>query len=597
MTTPSFLDVSQLSFDGIKTNLKTFLQAQPQFTDYNFDGSNLSALLDILSYNTYINAYYLNMVGSEMFLDSAQVKSSVVSIAKELNYVPRSATSARAQVTFTIGAPQTNGPPTIVIPQFYTSRAVANGTSLDFTTNENVVVYRSAQGYYTSEPVYIYEGKVATETFTVGTDTNFVLQSQSVDINSIIVNVMNSSKDSTNTYYSFASSLYGLNPNSQVYFVQGFGANQYQVLFGDGVFGQKLANGNIVTVNYRSTHGELGNLITTFSPTGTVQGYPITISTIQPAVLGSSAEDIESIRFNAPRYFSTQNRAVTAEDFTTLVLDNYPEILTMVAYGGEDASPPQYGKVVLSMIMSGSNPIVPDDIKTDIINFLSTKTITVQPIVVDPDIIYVEITSLISYDPTKTTNSQGQIQSEVLSQIQTFSSENLSKFGDSLRLSKLSSYIDNADPSIVSNDTTVKAIYKIAPARTISTIYDFSFNNQLDRTISYPYNPGESSVIMSSLFSYVDSFNVIHNNAYLADDGAGNLGIYYSTSYNPKVTLVSNIGTVNYSTGYLNFTISVYDYNPTINIYVKLFYSDINVTANKYLTIDYSLAKITVNPI
>ena len=600
MTTPSFLDVSELSFDGLKNNLKTFLQAQPQFTDYNFEGSNLNALLDILSYNSYMNAYYLNMVGSEMFLDSAQVKSSVVSHAKELNYVPRSATSAKAQVVFTIGAPQIGGPQTLVIPKYYSSRAVVNNTLLDFTTAEDVVVFESAEGYYVSQPTYIYEGKIVNEIFTAGETSGYVLKSETVDINSIVVNVSNSSTDFANVDYTFADSLYGLNSNSNAYFIQGYGSNQYEILFGDGVFGKPLSNGNIVKVTYRSTHGELGNLVTSFSPTNTIQpgGYTISVATVSPASQGSSAEGIESIRFYAPRHFTTQNRAVTTEDFVTLVQDNYPEILTMIAYGGEDAVPPEYGKVVLSMIMGGTNPIVPDDIKADIIKYLSSKTITVQATIKDPVIIYVQVNCEINYDPSATTNNQGQIQSEVLNQIEKFSADHLSSFGDSLRLSKLSSYIDQSDSAIISNQTSVKAIYKIAPVKDLSTIYNFTFGNPIDRTIKFAYNPGEAEAIKSTTFTYTDSNNNFYNNAVISDDGLGNLRIYYSTIYNPVVILQSNIGTVNYTTGELNFTINVWDYTTnTIDIYARLLNSDITVSTNKYLTIDFSKTNILVNPI
>jgi len=307
MANTGFLDVSELSFDGIKNNLKTFMKSKTQFKDYDFEGSNLNSLLDVLSYNTYMNAFYLNMIGSEMFLDSSQLRNSVVSHAKELNYTPRSRTSARAKVTFAIN---TGGdvPDNVVIPENYTLRSVVDGINMDFTTNENITINRTDVGYV-SDPVYVYEGKIVQEFFNVDGTARYTLSSSNIDTNSIRVTVINSSSDSSNSIYTKADTLYGLTSNSEVYFIQGYNNDQYEIVFGDGISGKLLANGNIVKVKYRSTNGILGNKVVNFSTSGKVgdsSTYSVTATTNISSADGSERETIESMKLNAPRHFAAQ---------------------------------------------------------------------------------------------------------------------------------------------------------------------------------------------------------------------------------------------------------------------------------------------------
>jgi hypothetical protein len=591
MSNQGFLNVSELSFDGIKNNLKTYLRARPEFTDYDFEGSNLSALLDVLSYNTYINAYYLNMIGSESFLDSAQVKSSVVSHAKELNYVPRSRTSPRSQVTFTINT-GADTPKTVIIPEFFTVKATVNNVSMDFSTDSAITVYQNASGAYQSDSVFVYEGKIVTEIFNYPSDKNFVLSSSNIDISSIKVQVINSITDNTTNAFYFADSLVGLTPLSQVYFIQGVNSDQYEIVFGDGVVGQALSPGNIVQVMYRSTNGELGNKVYSFSSPNKIGNYSVAVSTNLAAAHGSERENIDSIKFYAPRHFTTQNRAVTKDDYINLVREKYPEISAINVYGGEDADPPQYGKALISMVASGNNPIIPDDLKTNIIEYLKTKSLTIAPVIVDPVFLFVEINADVYYNPTLTSKTAQQLKSDVLNQIISFDTLNLTDFGNDLRRSKLSTYIDASDTSIVSNNLDLRAVYKITPTRTVKDSVIFSFDNPINRPIKYAYNSNETEVIRSSTF-YYNFNNTIINNARLTDDGEGNLRIYYSTPSQPVIILNSNVGTVDYATGKMNFNINAWDYNQSINIYAKFLNPDIIVNANKYLKIDYS--KININ--
>lgn len=594
MADDGFLSVSELSFDGIKSNLKSFLKQKTLFKDYDFEGSNISALLDIMTYNTYMNSYYLNMVGSEMFLDSSQLKSSAVSHAKELNYLPRSRTSSKALVTFTI---DTGGatPSTVVIPENYTLRATVDNINMDFTTNEDIIIYPTS-GIYQSDPVYVYEGKVVYDYFTVDqTDARYTLSSENVDTDSIKVTVINSSTNSANVDFLVAENIFNLNSNSSIFFVQGYKDNQYEIVFGDNVSGKKLVNGNIVKVRYRSTNGELGNRVSTFSTTSKIGQYNVNVVTNNNAADGSEREDIESIKFYAPRHYTSQNRAVTKEDWVTLIRNKYPQIKTVSVYGGEEASPPQYGKAIITMIPNGNVPIVSSSLKTDIINYLKTKTITTEPVIKDPEYLFVEVIATVNYNVNQTTKSTQQIKSDVVSTIQSYDNQYLTEFGSDLRRSKLIGMIDNTDPSIVSNDVAIRVIYKIAPIRTVSNRFEFSFSNPLYRPVLYAYAPGEVETIRSSDFTYTKG-NVQYT-ARISDDGNGNLRIYYTSSGALVNILESNIGTVDYTTGDLTFDLTAENYVSTIDIFAKTNISDIIVQETKFLKIDYTQIDVTVTPL
>ena len=593
MANTSFLNVSELSFDGIKNNLKTYMKNQAVFADYDFEGSNLGALIDILAYNTYMNSFYLNMVGSESFLDSSVIRSSVVSHAKELNYVPRSKASARAKVTFTIN---TGGaaPRFLVIPENYVVKTTVDGINMDFTTSEAIVVYPN-NGQYVSEQVFVYEGKIVTETFNVASDTRFTLQSENVDTSSISVFVQNSAVDTTTEEYSLAESLVNVNAQSKVFFVQGYKSNQYEIVFGDGVAGKAISVGNIVRVKYRSTNGTTGNKASVFSASAKIDGlYTVSVSTNLPASDGASAETTDSIKFYAPRHFTTQYRAVTRDDYVNLIRSRYPQIQTVNVYGGEDADPPQYGRVLISLIPNSSIPFVSDELKADIVNYLKTKSITTEPVIVDPQYLYVEVDSLVFYDPTLTNKTQGALTTLAKNAVQSYNNTYLTEFGNDLRKSKLLAMIDNADPSFVSNQTQLRAIYKIKPIRTINNKYNISFGNELSRTNYYAYNPGDERVINSSVFQYYRADNGTVYDAYISDDGAGKLIIYYISANNPYEILESNIGTIDYFTGKLSFDITVQEYINSIDISAKLLYDDITVNNTIFLAIDFSKINVTL---
>ena len=593
MANTGFLSVSDASFDGIKNNLKNFMKSKTEFQDYDFEGSNLNAMMDVLSYNTYINSFYLNMIGSEMFLDTVQMKDSAVSHAKELNYFPRSRTSAKALVTFTINT-GAETPSSVVIPENYMVRAKSDQTYLDFTTDEDIIVY-NVNGLYSTGPVYIYEGKIVTEYFTVETGKKFILQSENIDTNSLKVTVIKSEIDSSNTVYAYSDTILGIDGNSEVFFIQGYKENQYEIIFGDGITGKKLTNGNIVKVKYRSTNAELGNRVSNFSITQKIEGrYDVFVSTNAIAVDGSEREDTESIKFYAPRHFTTQNRTVTKDDYINIIRNQFPQIKTVGVYGGEDAVPPQYGKVIITPIPYGTVPFVSSQLKRAIVSFLSTKTLTTEPLIYDPEYLYLKIVSNVSFNPSLTSKSSTQLISDITNKIKEYDNLYLTEFGNDFRKSKLMAMIDSTDQAIVSNDTAVRMVYKITPVKGISQRYEFSFSNALYRPVQYEYKPLEQEVFQSSTFTYIKN-NVAYTNALIVDDGIGNLNLVY-TSNGIRIILEKNIGTIGYRTGNVRLDINPYDYTE-LAFFARPNASDINVNESKFLRIDYSKIIVLVNAI
>jgi hypothetical protein len=587
-----FLDVSELSFDGIKDNLKSYLKQQAIFQGYDFEGTNLNALLDVLSYNTYMNSFYLNMVGSEGFLDSSQIRSSAVSHAKELNYLPRSRTAAHATITATVNV--TDGAKYVIIPQYYVFNAFVDNKYLDFTTDSDIVIYPK-NGVYISNPFKIYEGKIVTEYFTVAEGTKFILKSENVDTNSIRVEVQKSKTNTQVSIFKKAESLLNVTNSSKVFFLQGYKDNQYEIVFGDGVSGMAVNNGNIVKVTYRSTNGALGNKVATFNPTRKLEElYTIGSVTVDVAAAhGSERESIDSIKFYAPRHYTTQYRAVTRDDYVNLIRERYPEIKAISVYGGEEADPPQYGKVIITMIPRGNIPLINDDLKADIISYLKKYNITTEPIIYDPELVFAEITTNVQYFPSLTQKTETQIKKEIHNQIVKFERENLTNFGNDLRRSKLSSYIDASDVAIASSMTELRSIIRITPIKTTTQKIDISFARPLNRSVKAEYGLNEKNVIKSSNFSYYNPKTNRTYSAYLADDGKGILKIYYLTPRNVVEVLDQNIGTVNYKTGRMIFDLNVYEYINYIEIFAIMASDDITVSNKKYLEIDYS--KLTIN--
>ena len=596
-----FLSTSELDFSSIRNNLKTYLQNQSQFTDYDFDGSNISVLLDILSYNTYLNAFYLNQVGSEMFLDTAQLKESAVSHAKELNYLPQSRTSAKAYVSFSIDTGGAN-PTFVTVPKGYKFTTSIDQTTLTFTIPSDIIV-RPVNGSYSVSNTAIYEGNIVTEYYNVvNTSTSFVLGSGNIDTSSLSVEVFTSNTSTTSYIYTRAESLFDVTPTSNVYFIQGYADNKYQLVFGNDITGRSLAVGSLVKVDYRDTLGDKGNGAYIFQRTNPVDGYTVVaIATNFAAAEGSERESLESIQFNAPRYFPAQLRAVTGEDYIALTKRQFPMLESVIAYGGEELTPPQYGKVAISVKPYGTAGLISNSLKQNIINFLTLKNLTTEPIIIDPEFFYVGVTSSVNYNSSLTTLSSSQILALVSSNIYNFGQTNLVNFGDDLRYSKLTSAIDATDVSVVGNQTTLHIIKRWSPTINKLNTLSFSFDNELyHENMLYALPQGHEQQITTDNFTYTHIDGNDYS-CYIGDDGLGKLNVYTLQNIagvTQRVILNPDAGSVDYYTGAVIIQANIKQYNGNhINIYGTLKNKDVMAVKSKFLLIENADIVVTVNDI
>lgn len=598
MSANSSIVLTQLDFDSYKSSLKSYLKSQDRFKDYDFEGSNLSVLLDLLAYNTYNNAFYLNMVGNEMFLDSAKLRDSVVSHAKELNYLPRSFKSASATIQLTVTP--TDGNTTkksIVVPKGTAFISRVDDFTYTFTTNENVVITNYNNGSFISDSIAISEGNYLSETYAVNYSNPLVyrINNKRVDITSVLVTVIEDNGAST-LNYTRATSLFGHDENSRIFFIQPSFNDTYEIVFGDGVVGRKPKNGSVVLIEYRVCSGELPNGAFKFVHTSRIDGQSnVVVTTITSATGGEVAEDLNSIKYNAPRAFTTQERAVTAEDYENLLKANYPEINAVTAYGGEDASPPQYGRIFLSIDLKDVDglPLIKQN---EYKRFLrSRSSVAMEPLFVSPEYTYLHVVTNIKYNINRTGLNPEDIRTYVIGSIIDYASNNLNNFSRTLRYSKLVNAIDQAEASIISNETEVELVKYITPVLNQNASFVVDFKNSLAANIPLlpdEHASGDIHTISSSTFTYSGIQNCI-----LEDDGEGNVRIVTPVGSSHKV--VNNVGTVDYTTGLVQIkNINISNYSGTsLKIYAKPSTKDITSVQNVILNIIESDIDVTIQQI
>jgi len=539
------LEISELDFDGIKANLKNFLSQQDEFRDYDFEGSGMSVLLDILAYNTHYMGFNANMLANEMFLDSADVRASVVSKAKQVGYTPTSATASQAKIDVVVnnatGATLTMSRGT----QFTTT---VDGTAYNFVNNADISI-TPVDGVYKFSNVDNFEGTYLNFKYTVNTsdtDQRFIIPNDNVDTSTLTVKVQESSSDSTTNTYTLATGITGLDSTSKVYFLQEVENGRFEVYFGDGVLGKAVADGNIIIFDYINTNRTEANGATTFSLGGTIGGFSnATITTIDNASGGADPESITSIKYNAPRDYTSQDRAVTADDYKVLVKRLYANAQAVQVYGGEDAAVPEYGKVFISIkAKSGTN--LTESTKASIVNSLKQFAVaSVRPAIIDPETTFITLDTSFKYDTTATTKDSTTLATNVLAAIATYNNDTLENFTGVFRYSKLLQLINEADTSILSNITTVKMYKTITPTLNSSLKYTVSFNNAFYNPHS-GHNASGGGVISSTGFKISNDDST--NEHFLDDDGAGNLRVYY-LSGTTRIYTSSTFGTVNYTTG------------------------------------------------
>lgn len=538
--------IAELDFAQVKENLKTYLKGQTLFKDYNFEGSNMNVMLDVLAYNTFQNNFYTNMAVNEMFLDSAQLKESVVSHAKALNYVPRSRSSARALVNVTLSVPSDAAPAFVTIAAKTKFIAQCGTKSFSFY-NLKPYTITPVGGVYRYSNLDIYEGQWVTEYFTVTNDSTqrFVLSNNKVNTNTIAVSVKQNSTSTTSTEYTLRSSIFGVELTDPVFYIQGAENDKYELIFGRNTFGVQPSAGNVIVVEYMITSGADANDVNTFSVADKVGGYNATLSLAGASEGGAEREDIESIKYYAPRSIQVQDRAITEKDYEILLKSRYPEIQAISVYGGEELNPPRYGRVVVAVDVLNADGVSENN-KTKYAAYLSDKTpVGIEPIIVSPEFMHVELSTTVYYDTKKTALGESAIAAKVLDAIAAYNTTYLNDFKATLRPSKLAAAIDGCDINILSNDLDAVPFIPLNPTLGMSNTFDVTFSTQLVK--NQVINEGEPiqshrPAVKSSSFTYNG------NSVFLMDDAKGTINIvkYQDASY---TVVKRSIGTVDYDTG------------------------------------------------
>lgn len=591
------LDVAALDFDLIKANLRDYLRSQPQFKDYDFDGAGISVLLDILSYNTHYMGWYQNMIGNEMFLDTAQLRSSVVSHAKHLAYTPRSIRASRANINVVIDAPSGNSDASAVIERFTKFSARVESNIFEFVTTKTYTAYRTNNQFVFND-VELIQGISYQYRYTVDTDIpkqRFVLPDNRIDVSTLIVRVQENVSNNRTEVYSFADDITEVKKDSKVFFLQEVEDGKYEVYFGDGVIGRAIQDGNIVILDYIVTNADAANGAIGFFPVTQVANIGaqfVSVTTVTPAHSGAESESIDQIKFAAPKNWESQNRAVTVQDYKTLIAKDYPVLDSVAVWGGEDSIPPQYGKVFMSL-KPVEGFVVTEEAKQYVINDVLRRRniVSVIPEIINPDFTYLVVNCKVRYRPAETDKNQGQIDNITYEAIREYNKVELGKFDKMLKYSRLLNAIDIADTSISNNLTTIQLRKRFRPRLRATTNYEFDLHNPIRK---FSFASSQFVVAQDPLVAY--NSGDIH---FLEDDGEGNLWIVRIVKGQSN-TRMKKAGNIDYTTG----KIIIRELNPfllvesgavDIDIFMTPEENDIVPKRNNILTILDS--DITVNAI
>jgi hypothetical protein len=577
------ITVSDLDFDTIKANLKTFLQGQSEFSDYDFEGSGLSVLLDVLAYNTHYNGVYTNLAVNEVFLDSASKRASVVSLAKMLGYVPRSAKCATAIVNTTITAP-TSSPGTVTLPANQAFNTSIDGVSYTFYNRSAVTTARNTAGNYVFSNLPIVEGTPLQYKYTVASGVRYIIPNANMDIDTLTVRVQENANADFFQVYTRAESLTDATSTTKVYFIKEIDDGLYEISFGDGVLGQQLDNGNVITLDYFVSGLETANTAGNFTYGGTsLLGSGLSVTTVSRAVGGASPEDINSIKYNAPRMYAAQNRAVTPDDYKAIILSQFPEAASVSVWGGEDNDPPIYGKTFICVKPRDASKLTNLQKEFIVNNILQQRNIvSITPEIIDPEYFNIKVTSFVYYNPRETTKTPTQIETIVKDAILNYNATELEKFDGVLRFSKLSRIIDSADPAIINNTSRIMVRRQFAPVYNISSEYKLNLINPISQ------DGGKQGDVFASTGFFIPNSTRVH---YLDDDANGNIRLYYIGPNFDKVIADPAIGTIEYEAGRVivrNLTITALD-DVIFEMQVKPESYDVVSALNQIVQIDPTL--------
>lgn len=533
--------VGDLDFDTIKDNLKAFLQGQDEFSDYDFEGSAMSVLLDVLAYNTHYNALYANLAVNESFLDSASKRANVVSLAKALGYTPRSATCSTATVTCTLS----NADPaatTATIPREQPFTTTVDGETFTFFNKSSQTVSRSTNGNFVFTGVELQEGVHITHTYTYGKGQRFLIQNENADLSTLRVQVKPNSTSDLVDVFTRNTNIIDAKTDTKLYYIKEIEGGLYEITFGDGVLGTQLSTGNHITVTYYVSSLDAPNGARSFTYDGaTILSGNVSVAATSRAANGAGSEDIDSIKYNAPRLYAAQNRAVTPDDYRSLIYSNYPIAKSVAVWGGEDNNPPVYGKTFICIKPTDANKLT--NIQKEFVknNILKQRNIvSVTPEIVDPEYFNIKITAFVYFNPRLTDNSPAEIADIVKQEILDYDDNVLQKFDSMLRYSQLVRLIDDAHPSITNNITRIMVRRQFIPAYNISSEYKLTLINPISQ------DGGKQGDVFASTGFYIPNSTRIH---FLDDDAVGNIRMYYIGSDQTKVIVNPQIGTIDYENG------------------------------------------------
>jgi len=592
-----YTQVANLDFEDIKVALKDYLRAQSDFTDYDFEGSTLATLIDTLAYNTYYTAFNTNMVVNELFIDSATLRDNVVAIAKQLGYTPKSITAPVAYISFTV---------TYANPTNDTELLLKKGTG--FVANYNNTLYQYvaekdikgqvSNGVATFINAPVKEGTLLTNTFTVNSalrGQRYILDNQNIDTNTISVRVFPSGS-SLNEPYLLAENILGVDGNSKVFFLDEIEDQRYEIIMGDGVLGKKVENGSRIEVSYLTTAGPASNGVKSFIFSGVLENKdgasPNNISVNLTSSVASSGgealEDISKIKFNAPKSYGAQDRAVTAQDYGAIIRTIYPATSDIIVFGGEDQVPPEYGKVFI-VLKPNDAAFLTSLTKQNIVDHLKKYVVaSVEPVIVDPSILYVELTSKIYYNSLLTDETPAQIRDRVIGSVQSYlDTSDTEKFNGKFRYSKMVAVIDDTDRSVNSNLTSVMMRKDFYPLLNSTSYYEICFQNAFDKDCDDP-------VLSSTGFRVTEypTFDV-----YL-EDRDGKIVLYrLDTVTGEKVVLDREVGIIDYEKGELKMDaltiIKGSFFDNRISVRVKPLSNDIKALREVYLDVDVANSSFT----
>jgi len=599
------LSVTEFDFDEVKDNLKVFLSGQTEFTDYDFEGSGMNAMLDVLAYNTHYLGFNANMLANEMFLDSASLRSSVVSHAKTLGYIPNSARAAVATVNVVLN---TSSLTSATMAAGTVFKSTVDGTDYQFVTSDSI----TASTVGSSIPfllVKIYEGTFVTTRYTVDStdaDQRFLVPNRRADTSTLKVVVQNSSSDTTTTTFTQATDITQVTASSNAYFLQEVENGKFEVYFGDGVIGTALADGNIVILTYVVSNTTAANSASIFKNSASIGNVTdVSVEVVDVANGGSEPETITSIKYNAPLDYASQGRCVTTEDYKVYAKKLYANAKSVQVFGGESGSfdtslgvvsTAEYGKVFISIVATTGLNLTTSEKKQLVTDLGKFTVASITPVIVDPETIFIILNVTFKYDSSKTTSSASQIESEITNDLTSYNTNTLEQFEGLFRHSKITRIVDDANSSILNNTTNVTLGKFFTPTTTAAASYNLYFNNAL-------YNPhsghnASGGGILSSTGFFISGDTT--NEHFLDDNGAGVVRLYYTQS-GINVYVDSTAGTINYVTGAIAIdsifitTVSDVDGGTSTQIRITVIPNskDIVPIRNQVLKIDFTNSTIT----